>query len=305
MAELVTQDSTNIQSASVGAELFNDSLNASPLLKTLTKRKVIAGTTFKGLRRSDSIPGGWRTIGTGVARNGSTYVPVSVDLALYSNPIAIDEAFVKSVKGTQAVEDILVEESKSASEGVLQSADQAAFNTVSNGPASLVALADHEMVTSATPEEDSDSAENSIAVFVKEPEVEVLFGADDVMTMGEWGSQQVTVDNKVFTAKTNDLTMWLAYNPKSKYSIAVLANISDENPFTDAEVAKVVSECKGQPYTHIFVSRKSVYQLQQSRKTDLMPSPAWPTESMGIALVISDNIANDGAFVDVSAESTD
>ena len=302
MAELVTQDSTNSQSASVGAELFNDSLNASPLLKTLTKRKVIAGTNFKGLRRTDSIPGGWRTIGTGVTRNGSTYVHVSVDLALYSNPVRIDDAFVKSVKGTQAIEDILVEESKSASEGALASIDASAFNTVANAPDSLVALADESQVYTVAEEADSD-VEYTLAVFVKEPEVEVLFGGDDYLTFGEWQKQQIDVDGKTLTAHCNDLTAWIAYAPKSSKSIAVVKNIgmTGTDVFTDAVVAQVVSECKGMPYTHIFVNRKAVYQLQQSRKTDLIPTPAWPTESMGIALVVSDNIPGDLAFEDIEA----
>ena len=301
MAELVTQDSTNIQSASVGSELFNDSLNASPLLKTLTKKRTIPGTNFKGLRRSDSLLGGWRTIGTGTTRNGSTYVPVSVDLALYSNPIRIDDAFVKSVKGTQALEDILVEESRSAAEGALASIDAAAFNTVSNAPDSLVALADDTQVYTASEDEDSD-VEYTMAVFVKEPEVEVLFGNDSTLELGEWSTQQIDVEGKTLTAHVNDMTAWLCYAPKSAKSIAVVKNIATTGTtglFTDAVVAKVVSECKGMPYTHIFVNRKAVYQLQQSRATDLVPAPAWPTESMGIQLVVSDNIKSDLAFEDI------
>jgi len=303
---LDTADKNLIQAASVGAELFNDVLTSAPVVSALTNRKVIAGTVYKGLKRSANPAGGWRTINSGVAPDSSTYENTTVNLALFDQPLKIDAAFAKAVNGTAAVEDVLVEESKAAAESLVNGIDYAAFNLVSNGCSGFDALAGLTVnAWTGTYVSGISGEDTSRAYFVKTPELEIVFGGNDLMAMGEWDQQLVSDGNGgEYKAYVNSLETWVAFNPKSSYSIARVVNISEDSPFTDALVSEVVSQNKGKPYDVCFLSRNSLKQLQDSRATALSGSSAAIQESMaeksyGIKLVVSDNIADDNTALDV------
>ena len=299
-------DSTDkgvIQSASVGAELFNDVLAFSPVVSELTNRKVIAGTIYKGLKKTSNPAGGWRTINSGVSADSSVYENVTVNLALFDQPLILDKAFVKAVNGTAAVEDVLVEESKGAAEALVNAIDYAAFNVVSNGCSGFAALAGVTYDNYTGAYSGVSGVNTSKAYFIKSPEMEIVFGGNDVMQMGEWKEQLVyDTGSKPYQAYVNGLETWVAFNPKSTYTIAEVENICTVAPFTDATVSTVVAGNKGKPFTHCFLSRNSLKQLQDSRATALAGSNAAIQESMaeksyGIKLVVSDNIADNSAAV--------
>lgn len=306
MAEILdTTDKNIIQAASVGAELFNDVLNAAPVVKELTNRKTIAGTVYKALKRTANPAGGWRTINSGVSADSSTYENVTVNLALFDQPLKIDAAFAKAVNGTAAIEDILVEESKAAAEALVDGIDYAAFNVVSNGCSGFDAIAGHTYNAYTGAYSGISGEDTSRAYFVKTPELEIVFGGNDVMTMGEWNQQLVSDGNGgEYKAYVNGLETWVAFNPKSSYTISRVVNISEDNPFTDSIVSEVVAGNKGKAYDVCFLSRASLKQLQDSRASALSGSAAAIQESMaeksyGIKLVVSDNIADDNTALDV------
>lgn len=303
-SNLDTADKNVIQSASVGAELFNDVLTASPVVSELTNRKVIAGTTFKGLRKTTNPAGGWRTINSGVASDSSVYENTSIELKLFDQPLKIDKAFAKAVNGTNAVEDILVEEAKGAAESLLYGIDYAAFNTTS-GCANFDSFAGLTVDNFTGSFSGVSGVNTSRAYFVKNPEMEIVFGGNDVMQVGEWSEQLVSDGNGGdFMAFVNGIETWVAFAPKSAYTVARVVNITDGCPMTDATVSNVVANNKGKPYTHCFLSRTALKQVQDSRATALAGSSAaiqneMASQSYGIKLVPSDSIGSTYAAVDM------
>ena len=298
-------DVDNIGAASLGSELFNDALNSAPVLKELTNRKVIAGTTYKTLRRTANPAGGWRTVNTGVSSDASAYSLQTINLALFDQPLKIDVAVVKGVNGG-VIEDILAEEASAAAESVLNGIDYAAFNVTSNGCSSFYQLADSENIfnRSASAYASMSSVDTTRAYFVKADEMEIVLGGADSLQIGDWSEQLVTVDNKEFKAKVNDISTWVAFCPKSTKTIGVLANINESEPLTDSAISEVVAGNKGKPYTHMFVSRGALKQLQDSRATALAGSNGailneMPTVSYGMKIVVSDNIADDQTAVNL------
>lgn len=84
----------------------------------------------------------------------------------------------------------------------------------------------------------------------------------------------------------------------TNFDVARICNLTATNGVSDALIANAYKRMKpGHKPTHILMNSNQVYALQQSRATDLITSPEWPTESMGIKILEVNSITDTEAEI--------
>ncbi len=124
--------------------------------------------------------------------------------------------------------------------------------------------------------------ERSSVWFVKTGERDVCFllGGDLPLALSEFREESLSdADGKKFPGLVADLTAWIGLQQLSRYSVARIANLTAAKPLDDdmrfAALMKFPAE---RLPDFAFMSKRSLQQLRESRKTPETPNPGVPSE---------------------------
>jgi len=133
--------------------------------------------------------------------------------------------------------------------------------------------------------------------------VQLVFGAGTTFELGEWRIENVGTGS-VYPAHVANLTAWVGMQVGSKYSVGRLNSVGSNSGggVTDGKLAELLSKYPvGYRPNYWLMNRRSAYQLQVSRSASSVQNGVktssgseifapLPTESNGIAIVITDSI---------------
>lgn len=290
--------------------LVEENQKYSPAVANIPWR-TIKGTSFTTGVRTGLPTTGFRGTNAGQTPSQSTFAKRTVETYVFSGAIKVDEAIAQAhpdgVPGLQAVE----------ASGVMQSAliniEKQIFGGITsdaNGFPGLKAQTEFGATTSSGDAVTVNAAGTtgcSSIYLVKfgEQNVQLVGGMDKAFELGEWVRQLVADEadsTKFLMAYTNALTSWVGLSVLNENAVRRIANVSAESGKTasDALLAQAMATFPvGYRPDAIFMARRSVSQIQQSRSVTLMSTgqkvnaqviAPWPTEFEGIPIYATDAI---------------
>lgn len=135
--------------------------------------------------------------------------------------------------------------------------------------------------------------------------MELLVGNEIAPALGDWRIQRITADGKHFDAHVNSFQGHVGCAWYNKYALVRIKNLTADSGkgLTDALISQALELLpSGVTPTHIFMSRRSRFQLQRSRTPvntlipNSVPMAPIPTESFGIPIVETGSITNTEAI---------
>lgn len=304
----------------------------SPEVKVLSGRPIEGINTY--ITRRKSLPGGsttmatgtvkgtatglgtagkspdqstiFRAAGQGVDTEASKYEKILVEAYYVDGQLQVDEQIVKA--DPKRIGDILALESKGQIEAKFLALGRQFYYGVARdsvGFHGLLSLHDGTNMTvsgSAT----GSACESVWLVRNALDGVHWVYGNGVGLQAGQWNRQQVRdANNKAYFAYVNNFSGFLGLANNHPFSICRINGLDDSGTagkyVTDRMIAQAISKFPvGYPPTHIFMSRRQRYWLQQSRTfvspgnitttTPMTQYAAIPSESNGVPIHVTDSI---------------
>lgn len=286
---------------------------------------VISGRPINGINayitRAKELPGGgttiggssmFRNVGEGNEAEASKLERILVECFYLDGQLEVDEAIVKAQPQDKPEDVLAMEASRQIRAKAIGLGAQFYYGTSrdSKGFIGVKSLCDSSMVElggSAAP----NATESVYLVRNTIDGVHFVFGNGVGLQAGQWQRQRVTKNSKHYFAYVNNYSGWIGLGMNHPYSIARIANLDNSgtagNYVTDKMIAKALSLFPvGFGPTHIFMSRRQRYWLQQSRSVVTAANLAAstplqyaqiPTESNGIPITVTDSLALTDAVV--------
>lgn len=281
----------------------------APEVRTFSGRPIVGTNDY--VRRRKVLPGGttlggtlFRAVGDGVDTEASKYEKILQECFFLDGQLQVDEALVKADPKRQG--DIMALETKGQIEAKFLGLGRAFYYGTGRDAKSfygLQQLCDSGMVVAGSAT--GSTTESAYLVRNSLDGMHWLYGNGVGLQAGQWMKQQVTGNNsKKLMAYVNNFSGYIGLGMVHPLSICRISNLDDSGTsgkfLTDKMVAQAMAKFPvGYPPTHLCVSRRQRYWLQQSRTVvsqgnmtnTLTGFPPVPTESQGIPLVVTDAIS--------------
>ena len=276
--------------------IIDDSIVDSPEFNIVPAR-AIEGTSYKTKIRTGNPTVSFRKANDGVTASKSNLELRDVECYIMSARIQADKA-VADVYPMGGAEAYFAEEAMHTFE-----ASTELFGTqfyygdilTSNGFPGLQSAVDTTMVYDAT----GTTAATATSIYLVRMgprDVQAVLGANGQLRLGDMREETITGNNSLdLPGYVADLTAWIGLQSTNKNSIARIYNVTEDSGKTadDALIARGLElfPASRQP-THIFMNKRSIWQLQRSRTattTDGREAPL-PTSVFGIPIVNTDSL---------------
>lgn len=302
MASLTLLDTLKANSGDAEAGIIEDSIIDAPEYNIVPAR-TIGGTSYKTKLRTGKPTAAFRAANDGVAATKSTLELRDVNCYILSGRVEADKAVADT--WPEGPEAYFAEEASAIYESSIQTlGTQFYYGDVNtgNGFPGLESIVDSTMTYDAT---GSTASTGSSIYFARlgPKDIQFVVGANGVLQLSDMKEETITGDNSLDMAGyTAHLTAWLGLQNTNKNSVARIHNIT-------AQAGKMVDDAlltrglelfpaSRQP-THIFMSPRSLWQLQRSRTattSDGSEAPL-PSSAFGKLIVSTDSIVNTEAIV--------
>ncbi len=282
--------------------IIQDSIIDAPEFSVVPARSI-PGTSYKTKIRTGSPTVAFRKANDGVTPSKSTLELRDVGCYIMSGRIEADKAVADTYPGGPEV--------YFAEEGVevFQKSTEL-FGTqfyygnvdTSNGFPGLESIVDSSMVYDATGTT-ADGANSIYLVRMGKQDVEAVLGVDGQLQLGAMREETITGNNSLDLAGyVADLIAWIGLQNTNKNSVARIYNVTAESTKTadDALISRGLElfPASRQP-THIFMPKRSLWQLQRSRTATTTTGQVapLPPEVFGIPIVVTDSLVTTEAIV--------
>ena len=304
LSELVVINDQNLADIEV-SNLFN----MSPALEILPAVPASNGTVHKYLRETGAPTPGFRAINDGIENTISDDTLVTVTLQIMDASFAVDVEIAKSYKGGKEafiqrelmrhLRQAFFTAEKQIWYGNQSPGSTAGFEGIAdilpylNSPGIVVNAAGSTPLTGSSVYAVRVADDSGFAVVAgNDAKIEV----EDTVIQRIAGSATGT-----FPAYYTAASGYMGVQIGSTYDIGRIANLTEDSGkgLTDDLISTLLSKFKaGMGPTHLFMSRRSLKQLQQSRTaTNATGAPApFPEESFGVKIVVTDSILDTEAI---------
>lgn len=292
-------------------DLVEENLASAPEFSILPAR-VIPGTSFKSLIRTDFPRGQFRDANQGTATAKSTYINKLVECFFYDSQLQVDEAIAGGA--IDPMETFLAREASGAMKGaMLTLGSQFYYGTSSDakGFPGAQAMVQSSLLIDAGGTTASTGS-SVYGVVAAEDMCRFIFGNNSVFELAEWFKQRVTVTtNQHLMCWLNNLKGYVGAQFLNKYCVGRIWKLTADSGkgLTDDLLAQLIGAYPvGVRPTHLFMSRRSRTQLQRSRtvtiNTGAGGSPSGssakvaptPTDYEGIPIIATDSIVDTEAL---------
>jgi len=283
--------------------LIEETLTYAPEVQIMPAR-TIRGTSYKIASRV-TYPGvGFRAANEGSTPTKSEFESQLIECYILSGAVQADVAVARAYEdGEQAWKD--VESVGVMRQAMIELGSQVIYGTSvdSKGFPGLQAI--HTAFNSGLVVGAGGSADLSSVYGINTDTqgVQLVFGAGTTFELGEWRIENVGTGS-VYPAHVANLTAWVGMQVGSKYSVGRLNSVGSNSGggVTDGKLAELLSKYPvGYRPNYWLMNRRSAYQLQVSRSASSVQNGVktssgseifapLPTESNGIAIVITDSI---------------
>jgi hypothetical protein len=271
--------------------------------------RTIKGTSYKTVARNGLPASTFRQANAGQDASKSNFTMRTVEAFILSARVEIDKAIANGY------EDGLEELQTIEAEGVMISAlltlgTQTFYGTNASGFPGLqqyiVELGSTLVVDAGGTTANTGSS--VYAISAGNNGVQYVYGNGTTIDLSAFREgDAVDSASKRFAAYIADLTAWVGLQCVNKNAVGVLKKCTADSGkgVTDAKIAELLSKFPvGTRPTHLFMSRRSAFQLQASRTMTASTKqeaftgilPGTPTESFGIPIVITDSIVDTEAL---------
>lgn len=293
-------------------DLVEENLGSAPELAILPAR-VIPGTSFKSLIRTDFPRGQFRDANQGTATAKSTYINKEVQCFLFDSQLQVDEAVAAG--GLDPMEAILAREASGAMKGALLTiGSQFYYGTSSDakGFPGAQAMVQSSLLIDAGGTTVSTGS-SVYGVVAGDDMCRFIFGNGAFLDMPQWFKQRVTIaTNQHLMCWLNNLKGYIGAQFLNKYSVGRIWKLTEDSGkgLTDDLLAQLIAAYPvGVRPTHLFMSRRSRRQLQQSRTVTINTGAGGtgatgssaklaptPTDYEGIPIIATDSIIDTEAI---------
>lgn len=308
LAEMILLNDLNARDNGI-----TDLLNAAPVLAALFATTASNGTNHKYIKQTGAPTPGFRAVNTGRANSTSGYTEVSLALALMDASFVIDvplaqayrygaEAFVERESLSQLRQALFQFEQQvwygqaaGAAAGFSGFADLANYNINSgaltvNAGGTTAATGSSIWLIRTVPDE-----KGITAIIGNAGEIAI---GDTVVTL----KPDDTTPANFFPAYLTPITAYLALQVGGNYSAVRICNITADagHTATDFLISKAMALFPSdQQPTHVCMSRRSLFQIQQSRTTySPTGQPAEiPNQAFNVPIILTDSISNTEALI--------
>lgn len=305
MAVLTLLDIAKMNGADPAVPLIEESLPAAPEFGLLPAR-AIAGTSFKVTVRTANPVVAFRSANNGADAVKSSYANKLFETYYLEAPLQVDKSVADADE--RGAEHVQALEAQGVIQGSMVTVGKQFWYGTSNdslGFPGAQAVVDSSLVVDATGT--TASTGSSVYLVVALPGFcEMLVGKNTVFALGQWRQQQILgANSKPMEAYVNSLSAYVGAAFYNKYALVRIKNLTEDSGkgLTDSLLAKAFATLPvGVRPTHIFMSRRSNRQLQQSRTVVLngngsvRPNQATvapiPTEYDGVPIIRTDSIVD-------------
>ena len=277
-------DVQRLRNSDVEVGIIQENTAGAPELAILPVRSI-AGTSYRTTVVSGQSGGGFRTANAGVSLGKPTYEQRLVECFLYEHPMELDVATQMASMG-DSVADLETIEMQQAALTLMQKAGRQIFYGTANDPLGFSGLKQFVPKTAVAGSSaffvdatgsTASTASSVYAVRAGIKDVHVVLGGGSGLNFGEFMDQQLTDANgKKFMGRVAGLTSWIGLQIGSVNSVGRIGNLTAQSgkTLTDALLAQLFSQFPtGLKPTHIFMSRRSAFQLASSRPKTVYFTP--------------------------------
>lgn len=253
---------------------------------------------------------GFRAIGDGRVGSKSVDEAVTVTLQVLDASFKVDKALADAFKG--GPEAYIAKEANRHLKAAMFKAEKQLWYGAVNDAGGCHGLLDEPELnqTDGTMVVDATGTLASLAsslwaVRAGLDDVAVIVGRGGNLAIGDTVVQEVSGNTGTYPVYYTPIHAWLAYQVGSNYSAGRICNLTTENNkgLTDDRIAELLAKFPASRLpTHMFCSRRSLRQLQQSRTaTNATGAPApFPSEAFGIPLIATDSVIDTEAIEQTS-----
>ena len=277
-------DVQRLRNSDVEVGIIQENTAGAPELTTLPVRSI-AGTSYRTTVVSGQSGGGFRPANQGVSLGKPTYEQRLVECFLYEHPIELDVATQMASMG-DSVADLETLEMQQGALTLMQKAgrqifygtaqDANGFSGLKQFTPKIAAAGSSAFFVDATGST-SATASSIYAVRAGIKDVHVVLGGGSGLNFGEFMDQQLTDgQNRKYMGRVAGLTAWIGLQIGSVNSVGRIGNLTAQSGkgATDALLAQLFQFFPtGAKPTHIFMSRRSAFQLAQSRPKTVYFTP--------------------------------
>lgn len=286
----------NGNDAAVG--LIEENLNVAPEA-LMFPAKTIAGVSYSTLIRTALPSTQFRKVNVGVEPTKSRYAKKLVECFYIDGQMEMDVAAAQA--DDQGEDHAMALEADGHGQAALQKiGSQVWYGSGTGGDADgfpgAVQIVDSAFVVDAGGTTES-TASSVYGVKLGEKFVQLVFGKNTVLSVGEWRKQTITRSSKEMTAWKNSLEGWIGCQWVNKNSVCRIKKLTADSTkgLTDARLGTLLSQLPtGSEPDVWFMTKRSREQLRASRTaTNPFGTPApLPTDAFGIPIVVTDSILN-------------
>jgi hypothetical protein len=302
-----------LNDANVSPEEISAILNQAPVLAKMHAQKASQGGTRHQFKRKTSAPGvGFRLVNEGITNTNGQFSIITMDCALLDGSFSRDKAIAIGHRAGPAA--YMDEEAMDSLMEAFAQAERSIFRANINkqftglpGNAYFDAITVDAQVVNA-----GGSGGKSVWLLRTAPNgISLIAGNEGRVDMSKEDATVVALDgsSRPYTALHRSIMGWFGLQVATQYDAARIANLDGTtgHTLTDALIAQAAVKFKaGAGANLIAMSRTSIAELQASRTaTNPTGAPApFPTESMGIPIVITDSIPEDEAALNTTTTTT-
>jgi len=290
--------------------LIEEVATASPEVVTIPAR-TIRGTSYKTVVRNSRPSVAFRSANEGTAATKSNFTERLVEAFILSARIEVDKAVARGYEdgpeALQAIEGAGVMRAALSTVGSQTIYGRNAGSKGFIGLQEFISTFGDELVVDAG---GTTSATGSSVYAIKAGNqgVQYVYGNGTSFDLSPFREGDATdASGNRFAAYISDLTAWIGLQCVNKYAIGRIKKCTADSGkgVTDAKIAELLSKFPvGERPTHLWMSRRSAFQLQISRTMTASTKqeaftgilPGVPTESFGIPIIITDSIADNEAL---------
>lgn len=299
---LTMLDIAKINGSDAAVGLIEENLNVAPEARMFPAR-TIKGVGFSTLIRTALPKGQFRKINTGVSPTKSKYAQKLVECSYYDGQMEMDVAAAQADE--QGADHALALEADGHGQAALLTlGSQIWYGTGTGGDADgfpgAVSVVDSAFVVDAGGTTAS-TASSVYGVKLGIKFINLIFGNDTVLNVGEWRKQTITRNTAEMTAWKNSLEGWTGCQWVNKNAVCRIKKLTADSGkgLTDALLGSIRSKLPvGMEPDYWFMTKRSQEQLRASRTaTNPTGAPApLPTDAFGIPIVVTDSILNTEAL---------
>ena len=295
-------DVQRLRNSDVEVGIIQENTAGAPELTVLPVRSI-AGTSYRTTVVSGQSGGGFRSANAGVALGKPTYEQRLTECFLYEHDVELDLAAQLASTG-DSVADLETIELSQGALTMMQKAGRQIYYGTAQDAAGFSGLKQFVPKTAAAGSSSffidatgttANAASSIYAIRAGMQDVQVVLGGGTGINFGEFANQQLTdATGKKFMGRVCGLTAWIGLQIGSVNSVGRIGNLTAQagKTATDSLLAQLVQLFPtGKKPTHILMSRRSAFQLAQSRPKTVYFTPG--NNTAGGTIATSDYIVSD------------